>query len=152
MATEKGEPAPAEIMREMAAAAPVLNKLAAELTARIKAFEDQVSQIPGRVETTWSTAAPDGGHEWTLVMRFHRVGARWLISYGYYVDYAPEDLDWKPLIDGSIETKLAAINTFPQLLTEMRAAQTDLESRLREAHGKIDALAAQLKAWRKAGA
>jgi hypothetical protein len=91
------------------------NDLASELTTKIQAFEDWFGALPRRVETDWDGEQyPDGC--W-LVLRFHRAGKRWIFSFVHCdPNSAGDDESWTPLTDGSIETTLEAITTFPQVV------------------------------------
>lgn len=152
MSEQQGDLPTAEIMRQIQENAPKINNLANQLTEQIQRFEGWFNELPGRVETYWRTHfTTDSAAE--MVLRFHRVGKRWIISLDYDHPFAQNDEpNWKALTDASIEEKLIAIDSFPKLLRSMLEAQSHLKERLTEAHAKVDSLANDLEAARKGGA
>lgn len=140
---EKPPSAPAQILKNIEAGSQRVNQLATELSQRIVAFEDWLNQLPGKVETFyWITVFDEiPPHKYEFGLHFDRSGKRWTLSYTYQCDQDTREIKWEPLSEASVETKLSAIEHFPQFLIEITEAQDALAKKLEKAHSEFDAFA-----------
>lgn len=108
---------------------------ATELSAEIESFEQYLGKLPGRVETTCFGDHPDAETtlqqcELSLVLKLHRKGKAWMISYSQFheaFDNDPENpITFEPLKEAPLKFKIAAVKMFPNLLASIEKSQDTL--------------------------
>jgi hypothetical protein len=112
-----------------------------------------LSNVKGHTEVTYYGPHPDGddnpldgGASNYLVLKFHREGKDWILSWGTDSDDRSEfvTIGWKPLKDAPLKYKLAAVSMFPDLLEAMEKTQKKLVKEVNNATKFYDEFEARL--------
>lgn len=139
-----------------------LNELATNFSSRIGSFEDWLNDLPGKVsaEVSWSEDIYDdkdatkeniiGIEEYAL--RFVRVGKRWILQCSLTRLEYNDKVDWQPLAEASLNTKLEVFRHFPQLLEKIKAEQAKMAATLEAAHNEFETFAKTIGITAKKGA
>lgn len=108
------------------------------LTKRIRAFEEWMSGLPGRVEASHriSTNGPCSTH-----LAAEKNGKEWRLTLYDFNEYDGETQNERLLRDASVADKAAAIFSLPELLSAMAKQQEFLASFAAESAQKFDEFA-----------
>lgn len=90
----------------------VVKKLASDLSNKIVEFTEILSTLPGRVQVELDCK--------DFSLRFDRSGSIWTI------EVSESGRPWKPLIEASLKTKMAAVNHFADLILAIVEGQKKL--------------------------
>ena len=123
-----------------------VQEVATSLSSRIVAFEGWLNTLPGKVDTKLFHDDMDGKVNWYFVLRFHRSGKRWILSWACDFDGRNEDqeVDFEPLTEASIDVKAYAIRAFPKFLKAIANAQQELVKHLESIHQEYDEFAQKI--------
>jgi hypothetical protein len=122
-----------------------IGNLADEVSKRITNFEDWLNMLRGRVETTAHVTSNDFPIVDYFALRFHRSGKRWILSSCHCQEGTePWELNWKPLLEAPLETKIEGLRALPQLLNRMEDAQAEMAQSLTQATAEFDAFIEQI--------
>lgn len=151
---------PAQIIESITVKAANVRTAATALSERIEEFQEYVTRLPGRVEAVVygdhpDAMSPDEHALLSLVLRFHREGKAWMLSYGTHHEEVNNDPDnpvkYQPLTDAPLRIKLAAVKMFPAMLSAVEKSQDDLVKEIESATAEYDAFAQALKIKPKEG-
>lgn len=153
----KADPRPPKVILEsIKSHAEKVREAAAELTKRVEHFEQCLGKIPGRVETDYYGDDPDPDNPEeaaavSLVIRLHRSGKNWTLSYAYHDlrwshDESGGFTEFKPLVDAPLKIKIAAVKMFPNIFAAIEMSQKKLVTELEAATAEYDAFVATLRA------
>ncbi|MCG8405528.1 MAG: hypothetical protein MI923_10060 [Phycisphaerales bacterium] len=118
-----------------------LNQLATELSERIKAFEEWLNRLPGKVEAVEWEAIPDLNAPPVVLLglRLHRSGKTWVLSYDYSRFNESHSIrDWTLLSEASVNIKIDAVKIFPSLLKKIVSEQNEKIKELQSVHNTFD--------------
>lgn len=120
-----------------------IKQASAGLNDRLRSFEEWIAKVPGRVGAEAWIDDPEGPAESKFGLQLARAGKTWRLEYCYFHEEFgdPSELGWAPLLDATMNAKLAAVDALPSLLDKMQEAQGALVTRIQEANAKFDTLA-----------
>lgn len=151
---------PDEILKSISTKALDVRTSANELSKRIEKFQEFLGKLPGRVETEFYGSHPDAttpyeDSQLSLVLRLHREGKSWILSYGSFHEQFHNDPDesvtFAPLMDAPLRIKIAAVKIFPNMLAAIEKSQDKLVSEIQYAVSQFDIFAASLPTVAKEG-
>lgn len=134
----------------------LIREAAGKLASRIEHFEKHLNTIPGRVDTECFGHHPDADSPqaealMSLVLKLHRDGKCWVLSYGKYTQDINEDPDcpisYARLKDAPLKIKLAAVRMFPKMLEAIKESQRTMAEEINRAVAEYDDFAA----WNEIG-
>lgn len=140
-----------EVLESIRQKARSVRIAASDLTRRIDAFVEYLSEMPGRTEACVYGEHPDGsGNQFhqSLMLQFQREKSGWGLRYGTFVEGFNDDpenpVDVKPIGDAPLRYKLAIVKLFPDLLEAIEREQSTMVKTLEKATSDLDAFLATL--------
>lgn len=132
-----------ELLRQIEAGASEVRATGDELTKRIKAFEEWLSKLPGRVPASCRLFSSRDDQLDTF-LSFDKDGKTWLLYViNYHVPYE-EEISRTLLRDASIDTKAWAMRNFPELLKSIAKRQRELVKSAKESITQFEAFATEI--------
>lgn len=141
---------PAQIVESLQVKSTVYKEASTKLSERVHRFESWLNTLPAKVETYHSFEHPDGP-PLKVVLRFHRVGRAWRISWDVYNEDFEADASWDPLTEAPVVIKQAAIAAFPALLEDMEESQERWTKKLLKTCEDYDQFESTLPVLKKEG-
>jgi len=144
---------PQEVLQSIGTNATAVRNAATGLSECIEEFQTYLSKLPGRVEAECFGVHPDAesleqAESMSLVLRFHRDGKGWRLSWGSYYDQYHNDPDhsveFKPLDTAPVKIKVAAVKMFPNLLVAIELSNEALVKKIEEAKAEYRSFADSL--------
>lgn len=132
-----------------------IQSLAAALDRRIKATEEWLGNLEGRVQTTVSVQDPEDDSESRLFF-LRLASGTWSLNFRYAAKTDRPTIvppgSWTLVRSGSLNAKMAALAALPLLLEKIGKSQASLIDRLRRATAGFDELANRVGIPAKEGA
>lgn len=132
-----------ELLRKIELGAGDVRSTGDQLTSRIKAFESWLGKLPGRLPAECILKDEDD-EEFATFLSLIKEGKSWTL---YVITYFLPDgsvTNRIPLRDAAIQTKVLAIETFPQLLEALAERQRNLVDCGQKSISKFDAFATEI--------
>ncbi len=124
----------AQALKSIETGSQRINTLATQTSQRIVAFEEWLSQLPGKIATTyWYESNEDG----SLGLGLSRDGQRWSLWHEV-ANYHSEETDYTRLRDAPVEIKVKMVSKFPAFLVHLAEAQTKLAEELEKTNSEFD--------------
>lgn len=111
-----------------------------QLNALWQKAEEQLrkNHIPRAVHYDIPIADPNpDDNEWHESLSLQKIQGEWRICHGGCWDYAPEDLEWRPIVECSVEIRVEAVRHLPGL---RQAAVESAETFIPEVESAIQQL------------
>ena len=138
---------PAEMLRTLEFKSKRIKQLATQLSHRIDRFETWLNDLPGKVEAELWVEPNSLEYSDYFGLLLHRAGKQWMVSYDRHREGDdPDEREWRPLREASVDAKLRAVNLFPKLLERIVEEQDALVRRLEAAQSDFDVFAAEIGA------
>jgi hypothetical protein len=131
---------PDDVLRKIKEGASEVRSAGDALNARIRAFEEWVAKLPGRVETT-CTISSDADGENSTILNLKREGKEWTLYRYEWNEQMEHASDYKPLRDASVLEKAFAVSQLPKVLTEMVTAQKSMVEQAQRSTREFDTFA-----------
>jgi hypothetical protein len=123
---------------------------AERLNVCIERFEAWIGGLRGRVQADIRLPIPDANtndddpREFELIVRVAREGKVWRVMVGTWEIGDDAPIDWSPLRESGLDTKLHVIPKLPLLIVEMAAKQEELKQRIDNVATAFEEFAAQI--------